>query len=102
MPVLRKPWFGKNCGKIVCNEGWSVAFSGSTWRIDRYDYYENGHHLILGGEGGSGTMDIVVDPVLIWDEPQNIPLDEATRKRVLNNLTAALQWAGYSVYLFIS
>src|SRR3984957_18873679 len=48
VPALRRPWF-KN--KIICEEGWSVAFSGSSSRVDRYDYYEKGKHLILGGEG---------------------------------------------------
>jgi hypothetical protein len=71
VPALRRPWF-KN--KIICDEGWSVAFSGSSWRVDRYDYYEEGKHLILGGEGAAGQMDIfetvpwlgAIPPMWLW------------------------------------
>src|SRR5258708_40168706 len=55
VPALRKPWF-KN--KIICDEGWSVALSGSSWRVDRYNYYEEDKHLILGGEGAAGEVGI--------------------------------------------
>jgi len=46
-PPLRKLWF-KN--KIVCEQGWSLSYSGSTWRIDTYDYCEEGRQLILGAK----------------------------------------------------
>jgi hypothetical protein len=97
LPSLHKPWF-KN--KIVCDDGWSLSFSGSSWRIDTYDYYEKDRHLVLGGEGASGQMDIFLSTTLTWDDPPNLILDEPTRKRVLHNITAALQWAGYSVGFF--
>jgi hypothetical protein len=92
LPALRRPWF-KN--KIICDEGWSLSFSGSSWRIDRYDYYEGQRHLILGGEGAAGQMDIFLDTTLVWSEPVGVVLDDETRTRVLHNITAALQWAGF-------
>ena len=96
--VLRRPWF-KN--RIVSEEGWSISFSGSSWRIDRSnDYWEMGRHLVLGGEGGTGTMEVVIPQKLIWDDPPNEELDNETRRRVLENLTSALQWAGFSVGFF--
>ena len=94
LSVLRRPWF-KN--KIVSDDGWSVSFSGSSWRIDRYDYFEEERHLVLGGEGASGQMDIVISPTLRWNDPPDAVLDDKTRERVLYNITSALQWAGFSV-----
>jgi hypothetical protein len=48
--------------------------SGSSWRVDRYDYYEEGKHLVLGGEGAAGQMDIfytgpwlgAIPPMWLW------------------------------------
>jgi len=68
------------------------CFSGSSWRIDRYDYFEDGKHLILGGEGACGMMEILLESDLVWDDPPYVRLDDATRERVLHNITAALQW----------
>jgi hypothetical protein len=96
--LLRRPRF-KN--RIVSEEGWSISFSGSSWRIDRYDYWENGRHLVLSGEGGTGAMEVVIPQKLVWDDPPNEELDNQTRTRVLENLTSALQWAGFSVGFFL-
>src|SRR3954465_10850967 len=85
--VLHKPWF-KN--RIVSDDGWSLSFSGSSWRIDRYDYFEEDRHLVLGGEGASGQMDIVITPTLRWSDPPDVVLDDKTRERVLYNITSAL------------
>ena len=98
LSILRKPWF-KN--KIVSDDGWSLSFSGSSWRIDRYDYFEEDRHLVLGGEGASGQMDIFIYPKLKWENPPDMVLDDETAERVLYNITSALQWAGYSVGLFM-
>lgn len=98
LPTLRQPWFKKNT--IVCDEGWSLSFSGSTWRVDRYDYREDGRHLVLGGEGAAGQMDIFTSANLTWEVPANVVLDDETRARVLHNVTAALQWAGFKVGFF--
>jgi hypothetical protein len=98
VPALRRPWF-KN--KIICEEGWSVAFSGSSSRVDRYDYYEKGKHLILGGEGAAGQMDIFLNRTLTWDDPPGVAMDEKTRERVLRNITVGFQWAGFSVGFFL-
>jgi hypothetical protein len=98
VPALRRPWF-KN--KIICDEGRSVAYSGSSWRVDRYDYYEEGKHLILGGEGAAGQMDIFLDRTLTWSDPPNVTMDEETRDRVLRNITVAFQWAGFDVGFFL-
>jgi len=95
--VLRRLWF-KN--KIVAEDGWSISFSGSSWRIDRYDYFEGGRHLVLGGEGASGMMEIAIPKKLAWEDPPNEELDDQTKSRVLENLTSALQWAGFSVGFF--
>ena len=97
LSLLRRPWF-KN--KIVSDDGWSLAFSGSSWRIDRYDYFEEGRHLVLTGEGASGQMDIFLTRALRWNDPQDVTLDDKTRERVLYNITSALQWAGFSVGFF--
>jgi len=96
--VLHKPWF-KN--RIVSDDGWSLSFSGSSWRIDRYDYFEKDRHLVLGGEGASGQMDIVITPTLRWSDPPDVVLDDKTRERILYNITSALQWAGFSVGFFM-
>jgi hypothetical protein len=99
LPKLRRPWF--KGGKIVCEEGWSVSYSSScSSRIDRYDYYEDGRHLGLSGEGVPEQMDIFVDSDIYWDEPERVKLDEPNRQRVLQNITAALQWAGFDVGFF--
>jgi hypothetical protein len=98
VPALRRPWF-KN--KITCEDGWSVTFTSSSGsRIDRYDYFEPGKHLILGGEGAAGQMDIFLPCSLAWDDPPGVTMDEVTRERVLRNITVAFQWAGYSVGFF--
>jgi hypothetical protein len=94
LSVLRRPWF-KN--KIVSDDGWSLSFSCSSWRIDRYDYFEDGRHLVLSGEGATGQMDIVISPTLMWNDPPDVVVDDETRERVLYNITSALQWAGFSV-----
>ena len=75
VPALRRPWF-KN--KIVCDEGWSVAFSGSSWRVDRYDYYEEGKHLILGGEGAIITQASTPQDIAIRVSQRRAP----TRARI--------------------
>ncbi len=93
---LRKRWFSS---KIVCDQGWSLSFSGGS-RVDRYNYFEAGRHLVLKGEGGSGQMDIFLTATLTWSEPAGVPLGEETRARVLRNITAALQWTGYLVGFF--
>jgi hypothetical protein len=98
LPTLRRPWFKR--GRIICDEGWSVSYSGSSWRIDRYDYYENDRHLILSGEGGSSQMDIFIDAEMFWDDTARVRVEETDMKRVLNNLTAALQWDGFEVGFF--
>jgi len=103
LPRLRRPWFTRpwfQRNKIICEEGWSLSFSGSSWRIDRYDYFEDERHLVLGGEGGTGQMDVFVGEEIFWEEPSGVRLDELTRQRVLHNITAALQWAGFSVGFF--
>jgi hypothetical protein len=85
---------------VVCAEGWSLSYSGSTWRIDTYDYREGERQLILGGEGAAGQMDIFISSKLVWTNPPNTTLDQETSKRVLRNITAALQFAGYTVGFF--
>ena len=97
LPALRKPWFKRNT--IVCEEGWSVQYSGSSWRVDRYDYFENGRQMVFSGEG-AGQMDIFLYPHLAWEDSPQKNVDELTRQRVLYNITAALQWAGFSVGFF--
>jgi hypothetical protein len=97
-PALRKRWF-KNT--IVCeDEGWSLTYSGSTWRIDRYDYRENGRLMTFGGEGASKQMDIFLTPDLSWEDAPTQSIDEETRRVILRRITAALQWAGFSVGFF--
>jgi hypothetical protein len=98
LPALRKRWF-KNV--ITCDEGWSLSYSGSSWRIDTYIYRESGRCLELGGEGAAGQMDVFIGPKMMWNDPSGVPLDDQTRNKVLHNITAALQWAGYKVGFFL-
>ena len=42
-------------------------------------------------------MEVVIPQKLVWDDPPNEELDKQTRTRVLENLTSALQWDGFSV-----
>jgi hypothetical protein len=45
-------------------------------------------------------MDIFLYPHLAWEDSPDKNVDELTRQRVLHNITAALQWAGFSVGFF--
>jgi hypothetical protein len=94
-PNLRRKWFLSD--RIICrDEGWAffLTQSGGS-RVDGYHYEEHGRKLTLGGEGGAGVMDIVLPSQLCWDDDSK-PLDEAERKRILHNITAAIQWIGFS------
>lgn len=95
LPILRKVK-----GKIICDEGWSLSVSGSTWRIDTYEYCEDGRHLVLSGEEAAGQYDIFIETTLAWDDAARTVLDDETRSRVLRNITAAIQWAGHDVGFF--
>jgi hypothetical protein len=97
LPILRRRWFKRNT--ILCEEGWSLTFSGSS-RVDTYDYCENERHIIFGGEGSGPQMDIFLYSHLAWEDAPRDNVDEQTRQRVLHNITAALQWAGFSVGFF--
>jgi hypothetical protein len=44
-------------------------------RADRYDYYEEGKRLILGGEDVAGLMDIFLHRTLAWGDPPNVAMD---------------------------
>ena len=78
-----------NCGSrtksFVSEDGHRL--SGSTWRIDTYEYCEEARQLILGGEGAAGQMDIFLTAKLFWTIPPNTPLDEETSHRVLRNIS---------------
>ena len=96
LPNLQKRWFSSKA--ISKDEGWSCWLSSSAGgRIDSYHYEENGRSLTLGGEG-SVAMEIVVPAKLYWDDDNSAPLDETEAKRILFNMTAAMQWFGFSVY----
>jgi hypothetical protein len=98
VPSLRKPWF-KNA--IFCDdEGWSLTYSGSTWRVDRFDYRENGRLITFGGEGAVGQMDLFLPPNLAWEDAPSQSIDEATQNVILRRITGALQWAGFKVGFF--
>jgi hypothetical protein len=98
LPSLRKPWF-KNT--IFCDdEGWSLTYSGSTWRFDRFDYRENGRLMTLGGEGALGQMDLFLPPNLAWEDAPSQSIDEAKQSVILRRITGALQWAGFQVGFF--
>ena len=53
--------------------------------------------MTLGGEGGAGQMGVVIPPNLVWDDDLSTPIKDASAKRILFNITAALQWSGFSV-----
>lgn len=96
LPNLRRKGFFSD--KILCKaEGSSFSMSASGGsRIDGYHYEEGGRHLTLGGEGGAGVMDVVLPPQLSWDDDPR-PIDATESKRILHNITAAIQWIGFSV-----
>jgi len=104
LPSLRRPgrigpFFKKNI--VICDdEGWSLTFSGSTWRIDCYEYAEGDRKVTFGGEGAAGQWDVFVPRTMAWDGVPNDAMDEATRYRVLHRVTAAIQWMGLDVGLF--
>jgi hypothetical protein len=95
LPNLRRRWLLS--GKIHCKEeGWAFHLSASCEsRVDGYHYEEGSRHLTLGGEGGAGVMDIVIPPQLKWDEDLR-PISDPDAKRILRNITAAIQWIGFS------
>jgi hypothetical protein len=45
-------------------------------------------------------MDIFIDAEMFWDDTARVRVEETDMKRVLNNLTAALQWDGFEVGFF--
>ena len=93
LPCLRRKWFSG--GKIICEaEGWSFRVSSSAYaRMDGFHYQENGRELTLGGED-----EIVIPPHLAWDDDLSTPIEDAAAKRILFNITAAMQWSGLRVY----
>jgi hypothetical protein len=95
LPNLRRKWFSRR-GRLICEEeGWSFWVSSSaSARIDGFHYEENGRELTLGGED-----EIIVPPYLTWDDDLSTPIDDATAKRILFRMTAAMQWSGLSVSL---
>jgi hypothetical protein len=98
-PDLHRKWFS---GRIVCkDEGWSFWFSASAGsRVDGYHYEDKGRCLTLGGEGGANQMDVFVPPYLSWDDAPIMPIEDASAKRILLNITAAIQWTGSSAMFF--
>ena len=94
--LRRERLFGR---RIICDEeGWSFRpLSSSAGRIDGYRYEEKGRQLTLGGEGQT-EMDIVIPPHLTWDDATSTAIDDESAKRILFNITAAIQWSGFSVY----
>jgi hypothetical protein len=40
-------------------------------------------------------------PIFVWDDDLSTPIENASAKRILFNITAALQWSGFSVASFI-
>jgi hypothetical protein len=95
LPNLRKKWFS---AKVICiDEGWSFWLSSSgAGRIDAYHYEEKGRQLTLGGEGRT-VMDIIIPPHLTWDDDLSSAIDDDSSRRILFNITAAIQWSGFSV-----
>jgi hypothetical protein len=87
---------------ILCeDEGWSLKFSGSSWRVDRYEYRQNDRTITFGGEGGATSQsDIFIPPKLVWDDGKSETLDDDMESQVLKRITMALQWMGFSVGFF--
>ena len=56
--------------------------------------------MTFGGEGASKQMDIFLTPDLSWEDAPTQSIDEETRRVILRRITAALQWAGFSVGFF--
>jgi hypothetical protein len=71
-------------------------FSSGGSRVDSYRYEENGRVLTLAGEGGGGGADVIVPHELCWDDAPAVPIDDATTRQILFNLTAAIQYFGWS------
>ena len=95
----RKGFFKGNT--IVCkDEGWSLTFSGSSWRIDCYKYQQNEKTITLGGEGTASQWDIFIPPKLRWDDVGDEPLDDFTEAQIQRRITVALQWIGLDVGFF--
>lgn len=70
--------------------------SSGAGRIDAYRYEEHGRELTLGGEGVE-LMEIIIPPCLAWDDDLSTPIDDAQAKRILRNITGAIQRCGFEV-----
>lgn len=95
---LRLGLFRFKGNTILCeDEGWSLKFSGSSWRIDCYEYQQNDRMITFGGEGATSQWDVFIPPKLLWDDGDRETLDDYMESQVLNRITMALQWMGFSV-----
>ena len=41
-------------------------------------------------------MDIIIPPHLTWDDDLSSAIDDDSARRILFNITAAIQWSGFS------
>jgi hypothetical protein len=78
-----------------------LTFSGSSWRIDCYEYRQGNQTITFGGEGGSTVqLDINIPPNLYWDADRQNPLDSVQESQVLRRITAAIQSMGVGAAFF--
>lgn len=70
--------------------------SSGAGRIDAYHYEQHGKELTLGGEGVE-LMEIIIPPYLTWDDDLLTPIEDADAKKILCNITAAIQRCGFEV-----
>jgi hypothetical protein len=95
----RKGIFRFKGNTIICeDDGWSLTFSGSTWRIDTYVYRHGDRKITFGGEGATSQWDVFIPPKLTWDNGEQ--LDDSVELQILNRVTEAIQSMGFSVGFF--
>jgi hypothetical protein len=101
MTRLRQGLFRLKGNTILCeDEGWSLKYSGSSWRIDCYEYRQDSRVITFGGEGATSQWDIFIPRKLQWGDGAHENLDDYAESFVLARITVALQWLGVSVGFF--
>jgi hypothetical protein len=89
--MFKTSFFHRN--KIISDEGFSVTFLG------RYQvrYQEGDRSILVHIEGDDVQMDIFHSSIKAWEGGNCPSIDSATDKRIVDNISRALEWRGWSV-----
>lgn len=82
-------------GTIISDSGFTITLAG------RYQltYDEPGLTASLNYDAGKIVLDLLTHSLLIFNGGNLLTLNEEVRRRILLNVSQALEWKGYTVYL---